>query len=94
MTTMNEKTERRARLVKAMELLARAVNDEDVFELWLQDGVADGDITDKTTPEEVAQMGYCDDAHFRAILSTFASLMRLATMDTARGAFYADGIIS
>lgn len=34
----------RIKCVKAMEFLARQINDEEVFEEWLMDGVADGDI--------------------------------------------------
>ena len=34
----------RIKLVKAMEFVARQVNDEEVFEGWLINGVADGDI--------------------------------------------------
>ncbi|MBR4189065.1 MAG: hypothetical protein IKQ55_03800 [Kiritimatiellae bacterium] len=94
MTTMNEKTERRARLVKAMELVARCVNDEDDFSLWLEAGVADGDITEKTTLEEVAALGYCEDKAFAFVLATFARVMEAATVAGSRGAFYADGIIS
>ena len=34
----------RVKMVKAMEFLARNINDEGVFEEWLIEGVADGDI--------------------------------------------------
>ena len=41
----------RAELVLAMEKIARCINNEDIFMGWLMAGVADGDITDKTTKE-------------------------------------------
>lgn len=34
----------RIKMVKAMEFIARQVNDENVFERWLIGGVSDGDI--------------------------------------------------
>ena len=34
----------RAKMVKAMEFIARQINDENVFEGWLMEGVADEDI--------------------------------------------------
>lgn len=34
----------RVKMVKAMEYIARQINDEDVFEGWLVSGVEDGDI--------------------------------------------------
>ena len=35
----------RAKVVRAMDLLCRCINNEDVFMPWLSVGVADGDIT-------------------------------------------------
>ena len=34
----------RAKMILAMEFIARQINDEDVFDGWLMCGVADGDI--------------------------------------------------
>ena len=34
----------RAKMIVAMEFIARQINDEDVFDRWLMCGVADGDI--------------------------------------------------
>ena len=94
MTTMNANTERRARYVKALDLIARSVNDEELLPLWLTYGVADEDITEDTTPEQIAEMGYCEDATFQGLLNTFAQLMQEATKDGPRGAIYAEGFIS
>lgn len=86
----------RTKLVKAMELLARTVNDEDVLYFWwLQDGVADGDILDGDTgynpqnPDEMAF--YTDDKTLSELLQTFLDLMARARRD---GGLYADGVLS
>ena len=47
----------RAKMVSAMEFIARQVNDEEVFEGWLMCGVADGDI-------EYGQLGDPDDLEY------------------------------
>ena len=80
---------KRIEIVKAMEKLARAVNDEDVFETWLTYGVADGDIDESTTDDELDY--YVDDDTFADLMDTF-----LATMSQARksGGLYVDGIVS
>ena len=44
MTKQERKLRERMMAVKAMEYLARHVNDEDVLDIWLMGGVADGDI--------------------------------------------------
>lgn len=41
---MKKNKRERIRMVKAMEFIARQINDEEVFEDWLMNGVADGDI--------------------------------------------------
>ena len=83
--TRNERVE----MVRAMELLARAVNDEDVFMTWLISGVADGDINESTTDEELDY--YTEDENFADLMDTFLELMNRAKES---GGLYADGIIS
>lgn len=39
-----EKNIERMKMVKAMEFIARQVNNEEIFNAWLTDGVPDGDI--------------------------------------------------
>ena len=46
-------TKERIEKVRAMETLARSINDERVFLTWLSLGVADGDITENTPDEEL-----------------------------------------
>lgn len=79
----------RVELVRAMELIARAVNDEDVFMTWLISGVADGDINESTTDEELDY--YTEDENFADLMDTFLVLMSRANMS---GGLYVDGIIS
>lgn len=84
---MNE----RAKVVLAMETLARCINDEDVFEGWLMTGVADGDIGEDTTPEDVIGMGYCGDKEFRELMECFLRRMKGAAKS---GGLYCDGIVT
>ena len=51
----------RAELVKAMEIVCRSLNDEDILIGWLMCGVADEDINSNTTTEEIIDMGYTED---------------------------------
>lgn len=84
----SDKLHRRARVVRAMEEVARCVNDEELFVgLWLTLGVADGDIDQKTTDEDLE--GYCEDETFKELMYTFMKLMEAARED---GGLYCDGI--
>lgn len=85
----------RAELVKAMEVVARAVNDEDVFiHTWLSDGVADGDLTPPPAEEdwddEYGLGYYIQDEQFADLMDTFLYLMKKAQKD----GLYCDGVIS
>ena len=84
---MNEKV--RCEMVRAMETVARAVNDEEVFEGWLMCGVADGDIDDTTTDEELEY--YIEDKHFAELMDTFLRVMSRAEKS---GGLYVDGVVS
>jgi hypothetical protein len=52
-----------------MDILARAVNYEPYVNLWLADGVADGDI-DTDTPDECLN-DYIEDDAFASLMETF-----------------------
>ena len=82
------KTERIA-VIRAMELLARQVNDEMVFDEWLTYGVADGDIDENTTDEELEY--YTDDETFAELMGTFTNIMRRAHKN---GGLYCDRVVS
>lgn len=79
---------KRISLVRAMETIARYVNDEEVFEYWLVNGVADGDIDETTTDEELEY--YTDDNTFAELMDAFLKLMAFAE----EGGLYCDGILS
>ncbi len=79
----------RAKAVRAMEFLARAVNNEEIFMNWLSFGVADGDITGAEDDEDLEY--YLDDVQFSDLMDTFLDLMTDAQKD---GGLYIDGIVS
>ena len=80
---------RRAKVVRAMETIARCVNDEEVFYRWLLCGVADGDIDDDTTDEDLEY--YCEDKTFADLMERFLDLMNAAKKS---GGLYEDKIVS
>lgn len=83
------KTER-IQAVRAMDFLARAVNDEDDILLWLEEGVADGDIDENTQDDEL--LDYVeDDKVFAELMETFLNVMRNAYVD---GGLYIDDVVS
>ena len=86
----------RTKLVKAMEYIARQVNDESIFyDYWLTLGVADGDINygDLTvTDSDLEEFEvYTDDVPFADLMATFLQTMKLAIRS---GGLYCDGIVS
>ena len=80
---------RRAKVIRAMETIARCVNDEEVFYRWLLCGVADGDIDDDTTDEDLEY--YCEDKTFADLMERFLDLMTAAKKS---GGLYEDRIVS
>lgn len=89
----------RIKMIKAMEFIARQVNDEDIFETWLVSGVADGDIeygdlqiNDSDLDENNGDMWfYTKDDSFADIMDTFLHMMRKAYKS---GGLYCDGVVS
>lgn len=79
----------RAKMVRAMEFIARQVNDEEVFESWLMYGVADGDIDGEETDEDLSY--YCEDKNFADLMEQFLDLMKIAKKS---GGLYCDRVIS
>lgn len=79
----------RAKVVRAMETIARCVNDEDVFYGWLLYCVADGDIDENTTDEDLEY--YCEDKTFADLMERFLDLMTAAKRS---GGLYEDRIVS
>lgn len=85
----------RIKMVKAMEFIARQVNDEEVFEEWLMDGVADGDIVYGSLSVDAVDFSgldyYIDDKHFAELMDTFLSVMKSAKRS---GGLYCGNIVS
>lgn len=79
----------RCEIVRAMEKIARCVNDEEVFDIWLLDGVADGDIDETTTDEELEY--YISDNEFAYLMNVFTILMKHAYKS---GGLYVDDVVS
>lgn len=79
----------RTEVVRAMETLARSVNDEYIFEEWLISGVADGDI-DATTEDEELEY-YIEDETFAELMGVFLHVMARAKKS---GGLYVDGVVS
>lgn len=85
----------RIKMVKAMEFIARQINDENIFESWLIGGVADGDIGymdhgyNDLDAEDLAY--YIDDKNFRDLMGLFLRCMKRAYKS---GGLYCDGIVS
>lgn len=75
---MNTVDKRRAKLVIAMDEIARSLNDENILESWLMCGVADGDIDENTSIEDVIEMGYTDDDTYPDIERCFLRCMSRA----------------
>ena len=84
-------TPERIKMIKAMEYIARQINDEEVFMGWLYSGVADGDITYGDLSEDSADLDYyVDDETFADLMSTF---LRLMTRAKKSGGLYCDGVV-
>ena len=83
----------RIKMVKAMEYIARQVNDEEVFEGWLMVGVADGDIEygDLEPEDDGTLEWYIEDGHFAELMGVF--LRRMAAAEKS-GGLYCDRIVS
>jgi len=83
----------RIKMVKAMEYICRQINDEMVFDTWLMNGVADGDIEYGDLSEENDGMMdyYIDDEQLSELMRCFLNRMRRARES---GGLYCDGVVS
>lgn len=85
----------RMKMVKAMEFIARQVNDEDVFDIWLYNGVADGDIRygslDIEPHDEEILDCYIENKSFVELMDTFLRLMKCADRS---GGLYCDHAVT
>lgn len=78
----------RVKMVRAMEFIARQINDEDIFDSWLMFGVADGD---DLNDDEYISYCYCDDKTFAELMDCFLRLMARAYRS---GGLYCDDVVS
>ena len=85
----------RVKMVKAMEFIARQINDECLFEAWLIAGVADGDIEYGdliVTPHDEEYLNYyIEDKEFAFLMRCFLDRMHMALRN---GGLCCDGILS
>lgn len=87
---MDKMTERK-KMVLAMEFIARQVNDEEVFEYWLMDGAADGDIRYGDFDIANVEDYYTEDDTFRDLMDCFLRLMASAKKS---GGLYCGDIVT
>ena len=92
---MTDNMKDRLKMVKAMEFIARQINDEEVFEPWLVLGVADDDIEygdlEVTTADEELLGYYAEDDTFADLMGLFLRMMARARKN---GGLYCGGISS
>lgn len=88
----------RIKMVKAMEYIARQINNEETFcDLWLVGGVADGDIEYgdlSVTDADFDEWGtayWIKDDNFADLMKLFLLVMKEARKD---GGLYCDGVVS
>lgn len=84
----------RIKMIKSMEYIARQINDENIFEYWLVNGVADGDIdygdlSVKTTEPDA--LNYAEDKDFADLMDAFLWCMKKAY---SSGGLYCDKVVS
>ncbi len=84
----------RIKMVKAMEFIARKINDESIFDLWMTLGVADGDIKhgDLSSEDPGEDLDYyLDDDTFSEIMRIFLATMKHSYKS---GGLYCDNVVS
>lgn len=78
-------TAKRIEFVRAMDMLARCINDENVFEGWLMNGVPDG-LIKNASDESIAE--FTDDETIKDFMDCFLRCMVSASK--SGGLFYCD----
>lgn len=83
----------RYEMIRAMETIIRNLNDERYIDKWLSLGIADGDITEDSTDEDLEW--YADTRNFSELMNLFCEIMKNATKGSNQnGVLYCDGVIS
>lgn len=89
--------EERIKMVKAMEYVARQINNTDILWEWISHGVADEDIqygdfnTDAKDLHFCSERGYIDDRGFSRLMREFLWCMKEAYND---GGLFCDWVVS
>lgn len=84
------KRSERIKIVRAMDLLARSVNDESIlYNRWFMCGVADGDIDENTTDADLEY--YTESETFAELMGCFLRCMSDANKS---GGLYVDKVVS
>lgn len=85
-------TQERVKMVKAMEYIARQINDEDVLEGWLISGIADDDIDyGDLSADDGSVEYYTKDSCFADLMNTFLWCMKKAYKS---GGLCCDNVVS
>ena len=88
--TRRDKMER-TKMVLAMEYIVRHINNEDIIDGWLMNGVADGDITSETEWEdENLEYYYDSNDTFSELMECFLRRMKCAIED---GGLYCNKVV-
>lgn len=80
-----EPEDNRTYIVQAMNEIIRCINDEDIIELWLMNGVADGD--DKLED----YVYYTADDDFADLMALFVKIMKIVAKEES--GLFIDGIL-
>lgn len=80
----------RVTVIRAMDTIVRSLNNEEYLMWWLEMGVPDGEINNKTTDEELYWL-VDEDEGFADIMSTFIKIMRKQPIN---GAMWVDNVLS
>jgi hypothetical protein len=85
----------RIQMLKAMEIIMRNLNDEDLILTWLTDGIPDGTPID----DDEAFEDFTDDVTFADIMDTFVYIMGKACPESEianerKGTLYCDGVVN
>ena len=86
-----QQKQERAKMVVAMEYIVRQINDEDVLDGWLMNGVADGDIKYGSLDENEVPEYYLEDDNFRDLMDCFLRRMSGAKKS---GGLFCGGIVT
>ena len=87
----NRINENRKRMVLAMEMLVRAINDEDLIDAWLMNGVPDGDIEGYSLDTNQVDDYFTDENNYGDLLDLFLRLMEKAAKN---GGLYDSGVVT